>query len=138
MREFHSDQLLCTKPKPISWLVYGLLPLGTLGDVSGPPGDGNTTILLSLAKDVSGGNNWFGNQVSKTRTAWIPGEATSEDAIARDLWRVRAGKDTDILFISPSKEMFNFSLHSGAWQTSDEGEKILNRCREAGIGLLII
>lgn len=55
MKEFHSAELLARPARPITWLVDGLLPLGTLGDVSGPPGDGKSTILLSLADHVSCG-----------------------------------------------------------------------------------
>lgn len=138
LREFHSAHLLSIKPKPISWLVEGILPLGTLGDVSGPPGDGKSTILLSLAEHISTGRTWFGYRVSQTPVAWVSGEASSEDAIARDLWRLGASQEADILFLLPSREMFRFSKQDGAWHTSDEGGKVLQRCRDAEIGLLII
>lgn len=60
MVEYHAAELLAKQPPPIDWLVGGLLPTGTLGDVSGPPGDGKSTILLSLADHISRGAAWYG------------------------------------------------------------------------------
>lgn len=137
MKEFHTIELLSRPPQPIDWLVDGLLPVGTLGDVSGPPGDGKSTILLSLADHLSRGARWFGRTTRQMPVAWITGEASNEDALQRDLWRLHAAEDSDILFLLPETEMFRFDKSAG-WLTTAEGTAILQRCRDAGIGLAII
>jgi hypothetical protein len=138
MREFHSADLLAHQPRPIEWLVDGLLPVGTLGDVSGPPGDGKSTILLSLADHVSRGERWFGRATRQTPVAWITGEASGEDAIQRDLHRLNVSQESDILFLLPESEMFRFDKVSGAWVTTAEGAAILQRCRDSQIGFVVI
>lgn len=138
MRQVHSCELLATPAKPVSYLVDGLLPLGTLGDVSGPPGDGKSTILLSLADHVSRGASWFGCATRQMPTAWITGEASSEDAIQRDLHRLKASADADITFFLPEHEMFRFDRTAATWVTTAEGATVLQACRDAGIGFVII
>lgn len=138
MREFHSTDLLSRPLKPIDYLVDGVFPLGTLGDVSGPPGDGKSTILLSLADHISSGRQWFGRRVRLMPVAWISGEASGEDAIQRDLARIKAGQDSDILFLQPNDEpMFRFDKQFGRWITTSEGAAILQRCRDAGVGFVV-
>lgn len=138
MREFHSTELLSRPLKPIDYLVDGLLPLGTIGDVSGPPGDGKSTILLSLSDSISAGRPWFGRRVRQMPVAWISGEASGEDAIQRDLHRIKAGQDSDILFIQPEEEpMFRFDKSLARWITTAEGAAILQRCRDGGVGFAV-
>lgn len=138
MLEYHAAELLAKQPPPIDWLVAGMLPVGTLGDVSGPPGDGKSTILLSLADHISRGAAWCGNATRQTAVAWISGEASSAAAIQRDLHRLKAAPDADILFLLPEGEMFRFDRPVGAWITTAEGAAILQRCRDAGIGFVVI
>ncbi len=138
MREFHSTELLSRPLKPIDYLVDGLFPLGTLGDVSGPPGDGKSTILLSLADHISSGRTWFGRRVRQMPVAWISGEASGEDAIQRDLHRIKAGQDSDILFMQPEEEpMLRFDKSLARWVTTAEGAAILQRCRDGGVGFAV-
>lgn len=49
MKTFHSAELLSSPPKPISYLVEGLLPARCGGDISGMPDSGKSTIMLSMA-----------------------------------------------------------------------------------------
>lgn len=138
MKEFHSADLLSRAPAPIQWLVEGLLPLGALGDMSGQPGDGKSTILLSLSDHISRGAKWFGQATQQTPVAWISGEASGADVIQRDLHRLRAGVDSDILFLLPDSEMFRFDRQAEAWVTTAEGAAIIQRCRDAGIGFVVL
>lgn len=138
MKEFHSADLLSHPPAPIEWLVADLLPLGALGDVSGPPGDGKSTLLLSLADHVSRGAQWFGHATRQAPVVWISGEASGADVIQRDLHRLHAGEDSDILFLLPEAEMFRFDRQTGGWITTTEGAAIIQRCRDAGVGFVVI
>lgn len=138
MNEFHSFDLL-SKPAPgIKYLIDKLLPVGTVGDVSGPPGDGKSTILLSLVAAVSLGEKWFGHLTKKTRVAWISGEASSSDAIARDLHRLQISKEADILFLLPEEPLFKFDRQISGWVTTAEGGSIFQRLRDAEIGFAVI
>lgn len=138
MKEFHSSALLAKQPQPIEWVVDGILPLLTLGDVSGPPGDGKSTILLSLCASVSAGCEWFSHNVRQMPVAWVSGEASGEAALCRDLWRLRVTEDADILFLMPDEAMFRFDRLAGQWNTTPEGAAIFQRCKDAGIGLIVI
>lgn len=85
---------LLSKPtQPIGWLVDGILPTGTVGDVFGPPGEGKSTILLHLAMTIAtDAGNWFGCRCASGRVAILGGEKSSEGAAARDLHRVWRGR----------------------------------------------
>ena len=138
MIEFHSSDLLSQRPPEISYLVDKLIPVGTLGDVSGPPGDGKSTILLSLASAVSVGEPWFGFRTTQTPVAWVSGEASGGDAIARDLHRLRVSKESDIMFILPDEPLFRFDRPAARWITTAEGGGVFQRMRDAGVGFAVI
>lgn len=137
MKVFHSADLVARPSKPIRWLVDGLIPVGTLCDVFGQPGDGKSTLVLSLSDHVSRGASWFGRTVRKTPVVWISGEASNEDVIQRDLHRLHAGGDSDITFILPDSEMFRFDQRECAWITTPEGTAVLKHCRKIGAGLIV-
>lgn len=137
MKVFHSAALVSRPAKPIKWLIEGLLPLGTLGDISGSPGDGKSTLALSLADHISRGQRWFGRAVQQMPVVWISGEASDEDAVQRDLQRLNAGRDSDITFILPDEEMFRWDQYKSAWVTTSEGSAVLKHCQEIGAGFII-
>ena len=136
MLNFHSSELLATPPASIEYLVDGILPLGTGGDVSGPPGEGKSTILLSLCGAISSGRSWFGMRTKHMPVAWITGEASGRDAIARDLHRLRIDANADISFFTVDQEMFRFD--GEAWTTTAEGDAVIEQLRAARIGFVII
>lgn len=139
MKIFHSASLVAKPPKPIKWLVEGLLPIETLGDVNGPPGDGKSTILLSLSDSVSRGDEWFGHKTMKTPVAWISGEASSEDSMQRDMQRLNVATDSDIIVMLTEEVLFRWDTSGpGRWITTDEGAAAINRCREAEVGFVVI
>lgn len=137
MREFHSASLLSCPPPPFSWLVEGLLPVGTVGDVSGPPGDGKSTILLSLAASISHGEKWFGYATKQMPVAWISGEASGSDAISRDLHRLMISRDADILFLLPEEPLFRYDRQLNNWTTTAEGGAVIQRLRDAEVGFAV-
>lgn len=141
MKVFHSASLVTRPPKLIKWLIEGLLPIKTLGDVSGPPGDGKSTLLLSIADCVSRGADWFGHKTLKTPVAWISGEASDEDSMQRDMQRLSVSPDSDIIVMLTEEPLFRWEpggAGSGCWVTTDEGAAAINRCREAEVGFAVI
>lgn len=139
MKVFHSADLVSRPDKPIKWLVDGLLPDKSAGDVFGPPGDGKSTILMSLADSVSRGADWFGHKTKKVPVAWITGEASDEDAVERDMKRLNVPENSDILVILVEEPMFRWEpAGAGRWVTTDEGGAVIDRCLAAGVGLSIV
>lgn len=82
---------LVTEEAPeVNWLIRDLLPAGGLCDVSGPPGDGKTSIVLDMMLHLANGTPWH-HQVVQTRCAYITAEHSSPEAFHRDLRRVAGG-----------------------------------------------
>ena len=89
--------LLKETPKPISWLIDGVLPAGACGDIFGPPGGGKSSLVLSMALQVAaGGGEWFGRRVAGGRVMILGGEKSSKDVWVRDLARGAQGLNKEI------------------------------------------
>jgi hypothetical protein len=90
--------LLASPPKPIEYLIDGLLPSGTCGDLFGMPGAGKSTLTLDLLTTLASGvGNWHGLKCAAGAVAVIGGERKNADAFQRDLHRgrnknIRAGQ----------------------------------------------
>lgn len=139
MKVFHSRQLLAEPAKPVRYIVEGILPDSLVpADVSGPPGAGKSTIVLSMVEHISTGKKWFGKNVQQRPVAWISGEASDESAIQRDLHRLQADPESDITVIFPDAEMFRWEKKEGVWQVTEEGGRVLQYCKDSGIGLFVI
>ena len=137
MKEFHSFCLLSAPPKPIQYAVEGLIQLFGQHDISGPPGEGKSTIVLSLVSSISAGRSWFGLATRKLKVGWITGEASSDEAIGRDLHRLKV-VDADIIFILPDAALFKFDGREQQWNTTAEGATVLQRLRDVGVQLLVL
>lgn len=118
--------LLSKPPQPVDWLVDGILPTGTVGDVFGPPGEGKSTILLHLAMTIAtGSGSWFGCRCASGRVAILGGEKSNEGAAARDLHRVWQGRKAERgqLAISPQDEpLWRWDKLSQCWILTDAGQ----------------
>jgi len=136
MKQIHSKELLATPPKPIQYLIQDFLPLGTHGDVSGMPDSGKSTILLSMAASISIGAPWFGLKASKTPSAWVTGEASGSDVLARDLHRLKVSGEADITFTLPDDVMFRWA--DDQWITTTEGRLVIDKLRAAVIGFVVL
>ena len=111
--------LLKEKPKSIEWLIDGVLPAATCGDVFGPPGGGKSSLVLSLALHVAaGGGEWFGRRVAGGRVMILGGEKSSSDVWVRDLARGAHGLNREI---EPGR-IIAVDSHAGpVWAWTREG-----------------
>lgn len=87
-----AEQLSRPAP-PILWAIDGLLPVGTLGDVFGPPGEGKSSLTLDLAINVAAGTGvWYGHKCFDGRVVILGGERSGTDSFCRDLHRAANGR----------------------------------------------
>lgn len=119
-------ELLDKPAPPIDWLVDGILPTGTVGDVFGPPGEGKSTLLLHLAMTIAtGAGSWFGRRCSSGRVVVLGGEKSSAGAAARDLHRVWRDRKAERgqLAISPENEpLWRWDRQSRSWALTNVGQ----------------
>ena len=85
------------KPQPIQWLWKDWLALGKLHILAGAPGQGKTTIALSLAATVTTGGMWpDGTQCQPSNILIWSGEDDPTDTLLPRL--LAAGADSDRCF----------------------------------------
>lgn len=83
-----AHELMIHPPARMEWAVNGLLPLGVVADIFGPPGAGKTTLLTDLALTVAGeSGKWHGKECLGGPVVILGGERTSPGALSRDLHR---------------------------------------------------
>lgn len=138
MKITHSSELLSTPPKSVEYLIDGFIPIGGVADVSGPPGEGKSTILLSAAAAISAGESWIGLRVSQTPVAWVSGEASDENVLCRDLHRLGVSEEADISYILPDGELFRWDDSLNVWGTTPEGAAAIQACRDRQIGMVVL
>lgn len=79
---------LLSQAPEIDWLVEGILPSGTVGDVFGAPSDGKTTLILDLAVHVAAGSGtWCGRRIAGGPVLILGGEKSSAEVWRRDYHR---------------------------------------------------
>ena len=116
--------LMRETPKPIDWLVEGILPTGTVGDVFSPPAVGKTSLLLSLILTIAEGKQraWFGRACGAGPVLVLGGEKSSRDVWVRDLHRASSGVGHDLepgrLMIAPSTlgPLFHWHPQRHVWE----------------------
>ena len=83
-----ASRLLANPPPPIEWALEGVLPVGTVGDIFGPPGDGKSSLTLDFAVAVaSGARNWYGLPCVAGPVVLLGGERSGMAAFSRDIHR---------------------------------------------------
>jgi RecA-family ATPase len=109
--------LLQTQPKSINYLVEGLLPLGSCGDLFGAPGEGKSSLTLDLMKAIASGvGQWHGLRCASGTVVILGGERTNIDAFQRDLHRSGKHKIDKRALLLPQAE----SGQSAIWEWNKE------------------
>jgi putative DNA primase/helicase len=91
--ELDMAELSDITPEPIDWLWQGHLAKGKIHIIGGKPGEGKTTIALSMAAEVSRGGTWpDGSQVAAGDAIVWSGEDGIADTIAPRLLAMGADK----------------------------------------------
>lgn len=129
---------------PIRWLVEGLIPMGTTGDVFGPPGEGKSTIITSLALAITGGQaSWFGRRLDSgnNKVVIVGGESSDEESWSRDLHRLLGGLDKDWpydLVQLPTEEEPCWQYDGKSWNLTELGVEITDYIAEINPALIIL
>ena len=119
MKTLDAADLLAAPPTPISWAVEGILPVGTVGDLAGPPGEGKSTLVLDLSMAIASGcGSWYGHPCIGGKVVLLGGERGSDATLARDLHRIHRGRtiERDRL-LAPSSD----DDHPPIWHWHAEG-----------------
>ena len=83
-----ASRLLANPPQPIEWALEGVLSVGTVGDIFGPPGEGKSSLTLDFAIAVASGvGEWFGLPCIAGPVVLLGGERSGISAFGRDLHR---------------------------------------------------
>ncbi|MDA8390865.1 MAG: AAA family ATPase [Gammaproteobacteria bacterium] len=124
--------LLTEQPQPIDWLVEGILPSGTVGDVFSPPGTGKTSLLTSLILTVAAGKRtWFGRACAAGPVMILGGEKSSRAVWVRDLHRATGGERFEVergrIAIAPSTmgPLFQWHPRRHIWEPGSGYEATL-------------
>jgi hypothetical protein len=73
--KLYSVDDLGTLPAP-EWLIEGILEIGTLGVLFGPPGSGKSFAAVDMSLSVATGQPWADRTVKKGRVVYVVGEGT--------------------------------------------------------------
>ncbi|OZB79031.1 MAG: hypothetical protein B7X29_02465 [Halothiobacillus sp. 13-55-115] len=87
------SQILAKQTAPIEYLIDGILPVGTVGDIFGSPGAGKTSLLMSLVVHIAAlRTEWFGRKMSTVGPVlMIGGEKSQTSVWQRDFHRALIG-----------------------------------------------
>lgn len=125
---------------PIEWLIDGVLPTQTLGDIYAPPGSGKTSLLLSLiAHIVESRESWFGRALlpDPGPVMILGGEKSGVAVWRRDL--DRAGMvASDRLIIQHPEDPPLLQWKNGRWQRTYSHGHALKMAELKGPSLVVI
>ncbi|CQR44399.1 conserved hypothetical protein [Thiomonas sp. CB3] len=83
-----AHDLMSRPPAKMEWAVDGLLPMGTVADIFGPPGAGKTTLITDLALAIAAeSGEWHGKECIGGPVVALGGERTDKGALSRDFHR---------------------------------------------------
>ncbi|MFP5204428.1 MAG: AAA family ATPase [Acidobacteriota bacterium] len=139
--------LLAGPAQPIRWLVHELIPKGTVGDVSGPPGDGKSSILLDLALALAGDAlEWAERRLApEVDVAILGGERSSSVCLQRDLHRTGrpAPPRGRLVFPGPTEidecpPLWKWNREAAEWLQTEWGKRVTEWLSIRRVGLVIL
>jgi len=135
----HSAALAARPAPSIEWVIEGFLSIGGINDISGPPGEGKSTIALKMVEAISRGDEFFGLKTHQLPVAWITGEASGEAAIHRDVKRLKLSEESDVTFFHGFDEaLFRYDYQQRVWITTETGKEVIQTLKNMQIGLVVI
>lgn len=139
---YDGHNLLNNKAIPLQFLIEGVLPLGTCGDLAGPPGDGKSTLLLHLALSISSEQgDWFGRRIANGKVVILGGEKSCSEAWGRDLHRVWKGKelpDAGDFTIINCPSLYKWDKKHDIWTPTGEYDKAMDDLNKIQPVLVIV
>jgi archaellum biogenesis ATPase FlaH len=146
MQIIDAARLLENPPPPIEWALAGVLPVGTVGDIFGPPGDGKSSLTLDFAIAVaSGAGTWFGLPCVAGPVVLLGGERSGMAAFSRDLHRaVRARQLDPGMLIVPQDAhgecppLLAWDKKADSWDITSWGDEITEWLKSIRPALIII
>lgn len=130
MKIVDAFDLLSTPPKPINYLVEGLIPIGTCGDLFGPPGEGKSSLTLDLLKAVaSGKGQWHGLKCVSGNVVILGGERSDVDSFQRDLHRSNKHQIEPGVMVMPQANggeaaIWNWNKGACEWELTEWGKEV--------------
>lgn len=131
MKIVDAFDLLQSPPKPISYLLEGLIPIGTCGDLFGAPGDGKSSLTLDLLLTVASGKGiWNGLQCASGNVVILGGERSDVDSFQRDLHRTgKSGISRGSLTMPQSESgdsaIWIWNRDSNNWELTSWGHRVI-------------
>lgn len=127
--------LLAEQPAPIDWLIYEVLPSGTVGDIFSPPGVGKTALITSLCLAVAGNaRSWFGRKIAGGSVVILGGEKSSRATWVRDLHRLAGGGHKELepgrLSIAPATLGPLWAWERDKWVQCKGYKEVVARARD--------
>ncbi len=142
-----NDSLILDEPESqVNYLVDGVLPAGTVGDVFGAPGSGKTSLLMSLMVHIAAQRReWFGRKISAVGPVLvIGGEKSRVDVWRRDLHRalIHTGiKQKELggrINIQPIDDGALWAWHRTEWRETKAYADVIQMCSHTRPVLIII
>ena len=89
------------KPRPVDWLIFGLIETDCIGMVYGDSGVGKTFIALDIALSIATGTPYHGKPVKQGAVFYIAGEGRNGITRRRGAWQHQRGVTTEQMAQSP-------------------------------------
>ena len=120
------------EPRPMEWLIEGLVPKDFLTILYGNSGLGKSYLCKWIAASVAMGGTILGNKIERGNILWLDFEMNEEEACRR-LWKVARGLGLEI----PPQGFFYYRPSQSLGTTSLE-EEVCTEIRDKHIKLVVI
>ena len=121
---------LIAQPKPIHWLIKGVIPQRSLFMIHGPSGGGKSFVALDMMLSMSTGKpDWCGHKVTKGVVVYLAGEGHQGIVQRLKAWFLHYGIDDADLWVSEQGTDLN---------TADGYRAVVEALRSLGMDIACI